>query len=279
MLGHQRLPLYVLLSLLVATVAEAQVFLRAGEVGQGVLRARGGECFIIAPEHVVRDGSAVTVISEHRRQGNAEVEERYSGDVAVLRVATTSPLPCPGPWDAAARLRERLPSAVEGLLESRNEDGSLQRRFVRISSHDSRFITVRPHSAQDALFRGLSGSLLRIGGTPAGMLLQVDAESGEGVVLRMDHLTDIVRNFFDIPATVAAVSATGYTIDALDHSALITERSALREQPDVLAATLSMLDVGAVVRVTGRVKERLWYRVVTADGRTGFMQTRSVRQM
>jgi hypothetical protein len=273
------LPLRLGALLLLASVCEAQVFLRSQEIGQGVLRARGGECFVLAPEHVVSSGAPVTVIAEHRRQGIAQVEATYAGDVALLRVDPSALIPCAGAWDAAAQLRERLTSAVEGTLETRNEDGSLQRRFVRITSHDTRFVTVRPAAAADALFRGLSGSLLRIGGTPAGMLLQVDAETGDGVVLRMDHLSDIVRNFFDVPMPVAAVSAEGYTIEPADLAALVSERTGLREQPDQRAGTITMLDVGAVVRVTGRIKERLWFRVVTGDGRTGFVPTRSVKQM
>lgn len=274
-------PYRVLLAaaLLLPGVAHAQVFLKAAEQGQGILRSRGGECFVLTPEHVVGGASSVAVISEFRREGSAQVEATFPGDLALLRVDPTPPMPCPGPWDSAEKLQDRLASSSEATLESRNEDGSLQRRFVRVTSHDSRYITVRPTVAADALFRGLSGSLLRIAGTPAGMLLRVDAESGEGIVLREDHLSDVVRSFFDVSIPAAALAANGYTIDAVEFKAVVTERTVMSLQPDQLASSIATLEVGAVVRVTGRIKERLWYRVVTDDGRTGFVPTRALQKL
>lgn len=176
-----------------------------------MLRARRTECFVIAPAHLVADGTSVTVIAENRREGSAQVESADErDDVAVLRVAATAGLPCGGAWDGAAQRRQRLTSAVDAALEIRNEGGSLHRHFMRVTFHDTRHMTVRRVSTRDALFRGLSGSLQRIGGTPAGMLLAVDAETGEGVELRMDHLASLVRHFLDVPVAAAAeVSESG----------------------------------------------------------------------
>ncbi len=217
-----RLALAVALLSLAPSVTTAQVFLKAGaQVGQGVLRSRGDDCFILAPAHVVEGADSIQVVAELRRLGRASVETVYPGDLALLRVDRASGLPCSEQWDAAPRLMDRLNTVVDGSLESRNEDGSLQRRFVKIVSHDPQFIVIKAVASNDAFFRGLSGSMLRMGGSPAGLLLRVESASGLGIVLRNDHLTDMVRTFFREEARQTVSPADiGQALTTLDTSGL-----------------------------------------------------------
>jgi hypothetical protein len=227
-----RLALAVALLWLAPSVSTAQVFLKAGaQVGQGVLRSRGDDCFILAPAHVVEGADSIQVVAELRRLGHASVETVYPGDLALLRVDRASGLRCSEQWDAAPRLLDRLSTVVDGSLESRNEDGSLERRFVKIVSHDPQFIVIKAVAPNDAFFRGLSGSMLRMGGSPAGLLLRVESATGLGIVLRNDHLTDMLRTFFREEARqTVAPAEIGQALMTLDTSGL---RRIIDSHPDV----------------------------------------------
>jgi hypothetical protein len=256
-----RLALAVALVSLAPSVSTAQVFLKAGaQVGQGVLRSRGDDCFILAPAHVVEGADSIQVVAELRWQGRASVEAIYPGDLALLRVDRASRLPCSEQWDAALRLKDRLDTVVDGSLESRNEDGSFQRRLVKIVSHDPQFIVIKPVGSNDAFFRGLSGSMLRMGGSPAGLLLRVESATGLGIVLRNDHLTDLVRTFFREEGRQAVSPAEiGQALTTLDTSGL---RRIIDLHPDVASIEEGMRwapagnESSAIERFLKATKER-----------------------
>jgi uncharacterized protein YjbI with pentapeptide repeats len=197
----------IALPVMVPAALDAQVFVRTQEDGQGLLRARNQECFVITPLHAVRqaqDADRILLVAQGRVERYARFEADYGNDVAVLRVEADRPLACPSEWNPGERLSELLRNALEGVIESMREDGSPQRHFVRITGYDDRSVSVRAVQQGDALRRGLSGSRLVIAGVPAGMLQQVDNQTGEGVVLRHDFLTDLLHSFFG--RAVAAAS-------------------------------------------------------------------------
>lgn len=248
-----------------ASVALAQpVFVRAGEDGRGVLRGRAGDCFLLTPEHVLAGRADVSLIAAGRLEGRAELEGRYPPDLALLRVR--SGLGCDGFWDEGRKLDDLLAGAEEGTIVSAGPEGSLERRRVRLVSTDERIVRVRPVETADRLFAGLSGSLLEVSSRPAGMLVQVDVESHEGIVYRQDYVSDLVRRFFDASVKTALPATPDGGVDPRDEMAVATKSHPLMERPDRLAATVGRIDVGDAVRITGRVRDRLWYRVENPKG-------------
>ena len=120
---------------------------------------------------------------------------------------------------------------------------------------------IRPVSDGDALFRTLSGGLLEVQRRPVGILLAVQPDEGLGNVMRLDHLSDVVRAFFDVRPAGALAAASGYTLRPLTFRAMAAQRTRVFEQPDRLAPTVDTIDVGATFQVTGQVNERLWLRI------------------
>jgi hypothetical protein len=262
-----------------AAPASGQVFVRALEDGQGLLRDRNGTCFVITPQHVIVDAYDVEVVTEGRLRADATVETEYPGDIALLRVAGPSSLPCPPFWDNPPDLSERLASMEEATVVSRNPDGSLHRRFVRIVGVDETSILLRPMAEGDALFKGLSGSLVLVDGRPAGMLQEVETEMGDGRAVRLDQLSNVVRSFFDVDAPEVLPTAEGFTVEAVEFRGLVSDETRLMSAPDRLATSLARLTVGTTLTVTGRVAERLWYRVRLRDGTSGFVPISAVQRL
>lgn len=264
----------LLLTVLAGPLA-GQVFVRADDIGQGVLRPRGSECFLVTPRHVVGDATDVEYVNQGRVHGRARLELEYAPDIAVLRVSEGNPAACGSEWPAVQSLGERLQGTDEAVVESRGEDGSVQRRQVQVTGIDPVYLTVRPAGPGDGLFRGLSGSLVLVQRAHAGVLLSVDSESGEGVVLRMDHLANVLRGFFEAETAGSA----SYRIENTDITGIITERVTMRNEPDQRGEPLRTLDVGEPVTVTGRVVDRLWLRARIRDGTVGFIPTRAVQSL
>ena len=60
-------------------------------------------------------------------------------------------------------------------------------------------------------------------------------------------------------------------VDMLDDTYVAVKNANVRGMPDSSAVRLTTLSRGASVNVTGKVKDRNWYRVALADGRTGYV--------
>lgn len=254
------------------------VFVEAAENGQGLLRERNGECFVVTPKHVVEGSDAITIVASGRLEAGARLDATFAEDVAVLRVVDRGRFGCAFPWDEAAGLDELLRDSPEGVLVSTSPTGALQRRFVRIAGFSRGAVRIRPVTEDDAFFKTLSGGLLEIRGRPAGILLRADAGSGEGTVMRMDQLTDVVRRFFDVRPADAFGAADGYSLRPLSFRAMASERAHVHAQPDRLAPTLATLDVGTTFNVTGQVNERLWFRI-ERNGLVGFIPTTAAKRL
>lgn len=254
------------------------MFVEATDNGQGLLRERNGECFVVTPKHVVEGSHEVTVVAEGRIEAAARLDTTFTEDVAILRVVDRGRFACGFPWDEARGLDEVLRDAPEGVLVTTTATGAVQRRFVRIVSYAHGSIRIRPATDGDALFQTLSGGLLEIDGRAAGVLLTVDAKSGSGTVLRMDHLSGIVRGFFDVRPADSLAAASGYTLRPLRFRAMAAERTRIFEQPDRMSATLATLDVGQTFEVTGQVNERLWFRI-EHQGVVGFVPTTAAKRL
>ncbi|MEZ5320101.1 MAG: hypothetical protein R2752_22055 [Vicinamibacterales bacterium] len=184
------------------------VFVEAREAGQGVLRARGTECFVITPFHVVETAAGpIRVVADRAAQATAELVRQLPGDLAVLRVQDGASLPC-RPWPPADAVAETMKNATSGTLVMREADGSRTLVPVTFRGIDDEAIYVRPSQADDQIQKSMSGGSLLVDGTLVGMLLS--SEAGNGTVYQIDDIMRVSEGFF---ATDAA-AATGSPLDA-----------------------------------------------------------------
>ncbi|SFM98030.1 hypothetical protein SAMN04487961_1792 [Marinobacter pelagius] len=177
-----------------------QAFVRSGENGQAVLMSRLNECYAVTPAHVMGDGFFATLVggSSARPRGEADLLQRFGYDLAVLRVTGAITDDCEFDLDGSFSLDRVLSTEGNGQIVSVNSDGSLSRRDVRVSDVGLLYLRVSPVGPDNQLFKGLSGSLLALGKTPAGILMSVDPQTGEGKVLRFDRAVETVRPFFGL---------------------------------------------------------------------------------
>jgi len=219
----------ILLACLTAPVLAAgsgptQAYIRAGEHGQALLLNRLGECYAVTPAHVVGSDLFATLIGGEagKPQGDGDLLQTFGYDLSILRVTGALAKQCGGAL-ANVPVLDRLLSATSAAnVTSVNEDGSISRRNVTLSDVGLIYLRLRPDSGSE-LFKGLSGSLVLVGDKPVGILMSLDAETGEGRALRFDRAIETLRPFFglsggagvaapDTPAPTAAGDGLQATI-------------------------------------------------------------------
>lgn len=167
------------------------------EIGQGLLRRRGGECLVITPLHVVDAAYAIQVTLADKRTLAAEMIESFPGDVSVLRFSSADSIPCrQGSFFTGPQLDALLGAEKQGEVRTMLADGSIRIIPVNIAGYDKfRSIHVVAQDADSRFTKGESGSPLYIAGRFAGILLSV--KGNVGTVLRGDALAQTLALFFD----------------------------------------------------------------------------------
>jgi len=175
-------------------VAQNVLIQGAGE-GQGILRPYGNRCYVVAPLHVVENAiSPIPLTGESGLRATATAEHEYAAlDLAVLEVSQDPPFGCPG-WEPPADLGSLLARAGPAVLRMREGDGSQTQLPVTVRNYGDERIFVAAGRAGDVIHQGMSGSLLIVDGTVAGLLVAVD--SGEGIVQRIDVVERITYCVF-----------------------------------------------------------------------------------
>lgn len=184
----------ILVSYASAGAAE-QIAVAGAQEGYGLLRARGAECFAIAPRHVVQGAARLRVTTANGVMAPARLEREYDADLAILRIEPG--LACPARLEVPADLRRRLKPGQRGVVTSTGPGGAVESRYVLIDRWDDDTIEFRPESTRDAMRPGLSGSLLLLDGEPAGMVLEIDTRTRRGRAYRMDFVVHTVARFFE----------------------------------------------------------------------------------
>ncbi len=204
------LPTMMTMLLMLATAqsarpaGEAGVYIQARQTGQGVLRGRGAECFVVTPYHVVEGATgAVRVVGGRSSQAKAEVLRQLPGDLAILRVDTAGALPC-ADWAPPEDLSALLRGQSAGTLSMREADGSQTLMPVTFRGIDDEMIFVRPTRPDDQISKSMSGGSLLVNGVVVGMLLSVDG--GVGQVYQMDDIMRVSAEFFS-PVTLRSGDA------------------------------------------------------------------------
>jgi len=188
-----------------ADTRPAQAYIRAGEHGQALLLSRLGECYAITPEHVIGSDLFATLVGGEagKPQGDGDLLQTFGYDLSILRVTGALATQCGGSLTDVPMLDNLLSGSSAANVTSVNEDGSISRRNVTLIDVGLLYLQLRP-DAGDELFKGLSGSLVLVGDNPAGILMSVDPETGEGRALRYDRALETLRPFFGLPGGTAA---------------------------------------------------------------------------
>jgi hypothetical protein len=183
----------IFLLVLSMQAAAEPVFVQSQEDGQGFLRQRGSDCYLITPQHVLGPERSAELVGERAERYQGILERSYDPDLAILRVPDRSD--CPSRFPDGGALRELLRNTSSARLLTRSASGAVRQTGVEIIASDERFIRIRARSGE-RLFRGMSGSPLMIGRSTAGMLQSVDADSGSGTVLRQDYMSRVLESWF-----------------------------------------------------------------------------------
>jgi|GEM_PF-5210201 len=193
---------YIFFCFMAGTVfGQETVYIDAdGQVGVGVLKSRGSECFIITPKHVVENAlNDVSVTGSKSVKSRAVLERAFSDDLALLRVTGGGTQNCKE-WRSHKALDEVIEKSFEGVLEVKGSNGSNKLIKVLITEkEDTRFV-VRPYFQDETILKGYSGSVLftlhegeRV---ILGMLMEVD-ENGKGIVLSQKVINRNLDSFFN----------------------------------------------------------------------------------
>jgi uncharacterized protein YjbI with pentapeptide repeats len=223
----------------ITAVAQTQVVLvEAQENGQGVLRGRGRECFVVTPQHVVGESAAtIGIVMDRQARASSELVRILPGDLAILRITDASGIACE-PWLPLDNFAGMLRSQTSGTLVMREADGSRSLLPVVFTSTDDEAIYVRPARPEEEIRKSMSGASLLINGALAGLLLSV--EDAVGTVYQLDDIMRVSAGYFDGEGTESARPLMELT-DAttlLDRAVQARDGSS-QGQTDAIAALLT----------------------------------------
>ena len=183
------------------TLVGQSVFVQQEQsLGNGLIRTRGVECFVVTPEHVVNDSRTVRLVREAGRNATGTFDRRIGG-VALVRVVEAFVEGfCDDvtPWPKQQDVDSLLERASTGAMRIVTPSGSISLVQVNLSATNERYVQVAPQSGQPRLILGNSGSALLVDGVVSGMLDSVSTvRAGTlGRVLRIDHACGQLETFF-----------------------------------------------------------------------------------
>lgn len=180
--------------------AQKTVYLESNEFGRGVLKSRSGECFVVAPAHVVGESlKNIAITGNNNVLSSGKLAQTFGSDLAIIRVTEGGSQECEQ-WDVPENYSTILDNSTEGYLEIRNNSGGAKLMQVFFSEKDAETITIEPERANQSFTKGMSGASLftRYEGKKIylGMLQEVD-EDGSGYVFQADDMERVLGGFFD----------------------------------------------------------------------------------
>ena len=169
------------------------------EHGRGIIKTRPGECFVIAPKHVVHDSIVITGESQIRSTG--KVEKVYSkNDLAIVRITGGGQQNC-SDWSLPKNFATIISEIGIPFLEVRNKSGAVENIPVTVKRRTGKTITIVPKDREEGYIKGMSGAALFGYYGPKkiflGLFLSVDAKSNTGLVLRADEIVRITGDIFN----------------------------------------------------------------------------------
>ena len=194
--------LFLLLSVLFMQNAYCQstVYVQTNQFGRGLLKTRGSECFVITPNHLLKNyNGPINVFGEGSERSRANLLKSYTGDLAILRFDGENNQNCKK-WHLNEKYSSILENVFEGYLELRDKDGSASKFAVNITGIDVQYITIRPKDFREKFYQGMSGSTLFVeyqGGKVFLGMLQSISDDETGSVIRADEIDKILSSHFN----------------------------------------------------------------------------------
>lgn len=183
---------------LLANAFPPQAFVQAEERGQALLFTRLNNCYGVTPAHVMGSDFFASLMGtgKNRPVGDADFLQKFGYDLSILYVSGSLSQHCGNNITDIPNLDDLLNGATRAVVSSVNDGGELTRQTQTVIDKGLIYFRVRPESPSDRLYQGMSGSLVIVNEQAAGILQSVDAETGEGKVLRLDRALETVRPFF-----------------------------------------------------------------------------------
>jgi len=161
------------------------------EYGAGISVAKGLECFVVAPRHVVEMALTITVTDLEGSNATAtpfqEAPEEF--DAILLKLEQNHRLDCTEDWDDGSAAEDILYD-VEFLMSRKVKAGGLDSRRFFPGSVTSTTIELEPFSSgkSNRLAEGDSGSALFAKNLPLGMIVSVDTATGTATAIKQSQL-------------------------------------------------------------------------------------------
>ncbi|PHR84630.1 MAG: hypothetical protein COA59_06700, partial [Colwellia sp.] len=166
--------------------------------GRGILRSVGQQCLVYTPKHVVENSDGIYISSPHVKEAKSTILTEYPQDLAILQLAPEYQSMCSSSsWrDDGNRVRSILNGVKDAVLSFRKKSGSFTEYQLIISSKDLHtYFYVELKSANRQFMQGMSGSIVKVGEYPVGMLISVKDNIGK--VLRLDTIANISKSVVD----------------------------------------------------------------------------------
>ena len=155
-----KLPLILLIFLTAfPMLAQTTVYIESGEFGRGILKSRSGECFVIAPNHLIKPYGEISIIGENNVKSSGEFLQSFDPDLAIVRITGGGNQEC-APWSIPRNYSTVVSKSTEGYLELLNGDGSISIMQVAFSGKTSSELIIEPNKSTQTFAKGMSGSSL-----------------------------------------------------------------------------------------------------------------------
>lgn len=196
--NFRTLLLLILFSPFASAITLTQVYVDSGEVGQGFIIKRLSQCYLVTPEHVIGNEFFANVITgtSKRALGEAEKLQTFGYDLSISLISGAANRECTSSINAFEPIDEKLKQTTMLSVSTVNSDGSKSLIPVTLIDVGLINLAIKTTSSEVSLYKGLSGSVVYANETPVGILQSVDAETGDGVVLRIDRAIETIRPFF-----------------------------------------------------------------------------------
>jgi len=189
-------------------------YVESDEIGQAILFNRLGVCYAVSPTHVVHEGYYAALVggASSAPQGEADEGVAFGYDLSLMRVKGGIEKYCNESYKKASDLNSLILDETTGHVLTAGSLGNMTRQQVSIIDTGLLYLYISPIDEKQPFMKGMSGSLLEINGKPAGMLMSVNAETGNGKVLRYDRLMETIAPFFISSSSVGAPISTSITV-------------------------------------------------------------------
>lgn len=167
-----------------------------GQYGHGFLRKHGDICYVVLPKHVISLHGDITVTVSG---GVKSYADRYKDDISADLTSLSMRRDICGNAGGTVDnelVINALRRSSNAVLVSLTRDGSTQRRNSWIGTTTSQTLTFTVDNNTSPLQKGDSGSVLRIGEIPVGMLIDVPDNSSTGRAYQQSIIEEFWKHLF-----------------------------------------------------------------------------------